>query len=239
MTIYKEFRTNSSTENSDSKSDLNYQSPIKNRRALLKGASLLTGAIASSLLAKASTAGNVGDWTSTGSIVPLGEGRPATVGQGAVAEMLRNETRRLHLYNDHTGDEVNVVYYVGGIYINDALKKLNHLMRDRRANIATQIDTTLYDQLCLLRETVGLERPMHVLSGYRTAKTNATLRRNSSGVAKFSLHMEGRAADIYIPGFKVGELQKVAHSLGAGGVGLYSNSNFVHVDTGTVRSWGA
>ncbi len=235
MQMNKESPVNSSIENSDPRIDIDHHEPSNDRRTLLKGASLF----AASLLAKTANAGNVGDWTSTGSLVPLGEAGPATVGQGAVATMARNETRRLHLYNDHTGDEVNVVYYINGIYRNEELAKLNHLMRDRRANIATQIDTTLYDQLCLLRDTVGTDRPMHILSGYRTAKTNASLRRRSSGVAKYSLHMEGRAADIYMPGLKVAELRKIARSLEAGGVGLYSNSNFVHIDTGAVRYWGS
>lgn len=234
-----EFLVNSSTDTSDSKNRSTQQSKMNDRRALLKSAGLITGAFASSLLAKTAHAGSGRKRISAGAAVPLGDVGAATVSQGAVAAMKRDEVRRLHLYSDHTGDEVNVVYYINGIYINDALAKLNHLMRDRRANVATQIDTTLYDQLCLLRETIGSDRPMHILSGYRTAATNAKLRSRTSGVAKYSLHMEGRAADIYIPGYDVAKLQAVARSFDAGGVGLYSKSNFVHVDSGAIRSWGA
>ena len=67
--------------------------------------------------------------------------------------------------------------------------------------------------------------------------TNEKLRQYSSGVAKFSLHMEGRAADIYIPGVPVRELQKAALLLQAGGVGFYGTRGFVHIDTGPVRHW--
>lgn len=170
--------------------------------------------------------------------VPLVEANKASELQGAVAEMEPMMSRRLHLVNEHTGDDTDVVFYTHGIYINENVSMLNHLMRDRRANIATQMDTTLYNQLFLLRSVLNTDEPVHVLSGYRTAETNAKLRRRSKRVAKYSLHMEGRAADIYIPGFSVKKIQQAALSLQAGGVGLYSKSNFVHMDTGQVRHWG-
>jgi len=122
--------------------------------------------------------------------------------------------------------------------MNDNISKLNNLMRDRRANTATQMDTTLYDQLFLLRTLLDTDKPVHVLSGYRTPETNAKLRRRSKGVAKYSLHMEGRAADIYIPGIPIKTVQKTMLEMQAGGVGVYSKSNFVHIDTGQVRNWG-
>ncbi|NND90741.1 MAG: DUF882 domain-containing protein [Granulosicoccus sp.] len=149
------------------------------------------------------------------------------------------EARRLHLVNAHTWDDLDVVYYTHGIYIDENIEQLNHLMRDRRANVATTMDNTLYDQLLCLQLAVGSSEPVHVLSGYRTPETNAKLRRRSPGVAKYSLHMEGRAADIYIPGVPVTQLQKAALDMQAGGVGLYSKSSFVHIDTGDVRHWGS
>ncbi len=147
-------------------------------------------------------------------------------------------SRRIHLVNAHTWDDLNVVYYTHGIYIDENIRKLNHLMRDRRANASIKMDTSLYDQLLRLQLALGTEDPVHVLSGYRTPETNAKLRRRSPGVAKFSLHMEGRAADIYIPGIPVDKLHEAAMDMQAGGVGLYSNSNFVHMDTGALRHWG-
>ena len=171
--------------------------------------------------------------------VPLIRKKEASALQGAVASLEPMMSRRLHLVNEHTGDDFNVVYYTHGIFINENLSLLNSLMRDRRANEATQMDTTLYDQLFLLREELGTDEPLHILSGYRTAETNAKLRRRSKGVAKYSLHMEGRAADIYIPGYSAKTIQKTALSMVAGGVGIYSRSNFVHIDTGLVRHWGS
>ncbi len=149
------------------------------------------------------------------------------------------ESRRLHLVNAHTWDDLDVVYYTHGIYIDENISQLNHLMRDRRANVTRPIDPDLYDQLLRLQKILNTSEPVHVLSGYRTPETNAKLRSRSSGVAKYSLHMEGRAADIYIPGIPSKTLQAAALHMAAGGVGLYSKSNFVHVDTGPVRQWGS
>lgn len=148
-------------------------------------------------------------------------------------------SRRIHLVNAHTWDKLDVVYYTHGIYIDENIAQLNHLMRDRRANVSISMDTSLYDQLLRLQLALGTSEPVHILSGYRTPETNAKLRRRSPGVAKFSLHMEGRAADVYIPGMPVEKLHQAAMDMHAGGVGLYSNSNFVHLDTGALRHWGS
>jgi len=148
------------------------------------------------------------------------------------------EPRRLHVYSLHTREELSVVYFTHGMYIDENIHALNHLMRDRRANVSHPIDLDVYDQLLLLQRNFKSKHPIHILSGYRTAETNAKLRSRSSGVAKKSLHMEGRAADFYIPGVGIRKVQQAALNLKAGGVGLYSNSNFVHIDTGPVRNWG-
>jgi uncharacterized protein YcbK (DUF882 family) len=83
------------------------------------------------------------------------------------------------------------------------------------------------------------KQPFHVISGYRSPKTNAALHQNSSGVAKKSLHMQGKAIDIRLPGRKLHDLRKAALDLQLGGVGYYSKSDFVHIDTGRVRHWGS
>lgn len=159
--------------------------------------------------------------------------------QGGVKNLPEDSTRSLHLVNAHTGDDFDLMYFAHGIYLTENISRFNHLMRDRRANAATNMDTTLYDQLFLLRKELGISDPIRVLSGYRTPETNAKLRSRSQRVAKYSLHMEGRAADIYVPGIPVEKLQQAALALEAGGVGLYSHSNFIHLDTGPVRNWGS
>lgn len=173
----------------------------------------------------------------TGALLSAASSGQAYAGQAAELDPVAS--RRIHLINAHTGDDMDVVYYTHGIYIDENIARLNHLMRDRRANVAIDMDTNLYDQLLRLQLALGTSEPVRILSGYRTPETNAKLRRRSSGVARYSLHMEGRAADIFIPGHSVHQLQEAALGLQAGGVGLYSKSNFVHVDTGAVRKWGS
>lgn len=157
---------------------------------------------------------------------------------GAVTSLDAKAPRRLKLYSLHTKEELNVVYFTDGMYVDENIKALNYLMRDRRANKSTTMDVNLFDQLLLVQRSFDNNEPIHILSGYRTAETNAKLRRRSNAVAKNSLHMEGRAADFYIPGVTTSALHKAAVALGSGGVGLYSKSNFIHMDTGILRQWG-
>lgn len=145
--------------------------------------------------------------------------------------------RRLRLVNAHTWEKLDIVYVTHGIYIDESLHSIDHLMRDHRAGKEHEIDTALLDLLFQLQQSLGADEPVHVLSGYRTPETNAALRKRSNGVARYSLHMEGKAADIYIPGIKTPDLQSAALDIGVGGVGYYQRSGFVHVDTGAVRSW--
>ena len=79
-----------------------------------------------------------------------------------------------------------------------------------------------------------------MISGYRSAATNALLRERggaTSGVAPHSLHMVGQAIDIRVPGIRLERLRDAAKSLKIGGVGYYPASDFVHVDIGRVRYW--
>ncbi|HHO59512.1 MAG TPA: DUF882 domain-containing protein, partial [Thiotrichales bacterium] len=100
------------------------------------------------------------------------------------------------------------------------------------------MDTDLLDLLVTLNHKLGGKQPFQIISGYRSPKTNAALHRKSNGVAVRSLHMQGKAIDIRLPGCKLAELRRAALNCRRGGVGYYPKSNFVHVDTGRVRHWG-
>ena len=145
--------------------------------------------------------------------------------------------RRLALVNAHTGERFEGAYRVRGMYIDESVAELEHLLRDHRAERAHAIDPALFDTLHALHARLGTDQPFRVLSGYRTPETNARLRRRSSGVAKFSLHMEGRAVDVHVPGLDARAVQREALALARGGVGYYARSGFVHLDTGEVRAW--
>lgn len=145
--------------------------------------------------------------------------------------------KTLSLYNIHTGENINTTYWADGSYIPDALSQMNHLLRDYRTNAATDMDTELFDLLYSIRTNLDTTKPFNVISGYRSPTTNAMLNSHSSGVAKKSLHMQGKAMDISLPGRDLCELRKIAMNLKQGGVGYYPTSDFVHVDVGRVRYW--
>lgn len=144
---------------------------------------------------------------------------------------------RLALYNTHTGEQLDVVYRENGEYHPDALASIDRVLRDHRTNDVAPIDPQLLDLLHRLGGLVDARQPFHVISGYRSPLTNARLAAASSGVARTSLHVEGRAIDIRLPGRELAQLRNAALSMQAGGVGFYPRTGFVHVDTGRVRSW--
>ena len=146
-------------------------------------------------------------------------------------------TRALRFDNLHTNEKLSVEYFVAGRYLPDALSAVNHLLRDFRSGDVGTIDPALLDLLHGLAAMTGSQQAFHVISGYRSPATNETLRHSSNGVASSSLHLRGQAIDIRLADVPLATLRDAARSMRAGGVGYYAASNFVHVDTGRVRSW--
>ncbi len=144
---------------------------------------------------------------------------------------------RLALLNLHTGEKIDVVWVDGRRRLADAKAEIDRLLRDHRSGDVHPIDEGLIDQLAALQALLGTARPYHVISGYRSPATNARLADASGGVARHSLHMEGRAIDIRVPGVDLRDVHRAALAMGAGGVGFYARSQFVHLDTGRVRRW--
>ena len=147
------------------------------------------------------------------------------------------EFRSLSLYNLHTGESLRTTYWEQGVYHPEALAEINHVLRDFRTDETHAMDVALFDLLHDIRNKTGSNKSFNVISGYRSAKTNAMLNHTTQGVAKKSLHMVGKAIDINLPGFDLTHLRKIAMLEKQGGVGFYPKSNFVHVDTGRVRHW--
>lgn len=147
--------------------------------------------------------------------------------------------RRLAFRNTHTGESFSGVYRVGDKYLPDAFDQINMVMRDFRTNQRYPMDPRVLDIVYTVQRMTGERHPLEIISGYRSPKTNAMLRRRSkhSGVAKKSLHMQGRAIDLRMEGFSTKRLRDIAISLRAGGVGYYPKSDFVHMDSGDVRDW--
>lgn len=145
--------------------------------------------------------------------------------------------RSLSLHNLHTGESLTATYWEAGSYVGDALKALNHVLRDHRTGETHAMSPQLLDLVNVLGRRLETRQPVQIISGYRSPRTNAALHEASSGVATHSLHMEGEAMDIRIPGVELSRLRDAALSLKLGGVGFYPGSDFVHVDVGRVRHW--
>lgn len=147
--------------------------------------------------------------------------------------------RTIALYNIHTKETVEVTFRKAGQLQHDAIKKLNWVMRDWRRNEPATMDTRLIDLLWEIHRELGSRQPIHLISGYRSPKTNAHLRRTRGGQATKSRHMTGQAADVHFPDVPLKELRYSALIREQGGVGYYPTSAipFVHVDTGHVRAW--
>lgn len=160
---------------------------------------------------------------------------PATV---RAAILPSSAGRSLSFEHTHTGERLELTYAMGGNFVPDALRKLNYFLRDHYTGDVGTIDPQLFDLLHRVRGELGAGGAFQVISGYRCPATNGLLKATrGGGVAKHSLHMEGKAIDIRIPGVQLGDLREAALSLRAGGVGYYPREQFVHVDTGRVRAW--
>lgn len=146
--------------------------------------------------------------------------------------------RSLSLVHTHTHEALDVVYQIGGERVPKALTAINRFLRDHYSGEVGVIDPAVLDQLHALRLALGTPQPFEVISGYRCPATNAQLRaRGGGGVAQRSLHMDGRAIDVRVPGSTLADVRDAALSLRAGGVGYYVRERFVHLDSGRVRHW--
>ncbi len=150
---------------------------------------------------------------------------------------LASGARVLHLSHTHTGEHLAVEYFSGGAYLPDALKAVNYVLRDFRTGDIHEIDPELLDLLYRVATVTDTSRPFQVISGFRSPATNEMLRNKSESVAAGSLHMKGQAIDIRLADVPLSTLRAAALDAQRGGVGYYPSSDFVHVDTGRVRTW--
>lgn len=145
--------------------------------------------------------------------------------------------RSLSFHNLHTEETLRKTYFSKGRYIPRVLSDINYILRDFRSGDVHPIDIKLLDLLYEIKRRLGTKEPFLVISGYRSPATNRYLREHSGGVANKSMHMFGKAIDIRLPSIALETLHRTAIALRRGGVGYYPESNFVHVDVGSVRYW--
>jgi uncharacterized protein YcbK (DUF882 family) len=161
----------------------------------------------------------------------------AVLGAPRNAAATTASAHRLSFYHIHTGEKLTIVYREHGVVISGALAEINRYLRDFRTEQVHDIDVGLLDALHDLYTKFDGRGNFEVISGYRSPRTIEALRHVTSGVAEHSWHIQGRAIDVRLTSAKTAALRDAAIALAAGGVGYYPESNFVHVDTGTIRSW--
>ncbi|SEP58399.1 YcbK family protein [Thalassovita taeanensis] len=149
------------------------------------------------------------------------------------------DIRRIKMFSGRTGERIDMIYWIEGDYIPDAAKEITYFMRDWRTDSTKGVDLRTVDIMAAAHNLLDINEPFMLLSGYRSPQTNAMLRSKSRGVAKNSLHMKAQAADLRLASRSVNQMARAALACKAGGVGRYSGSNFVHMDCGPVRNWGA
>jgi uncharacterized protein YcbK (DUF882 family) len=170
------------------------------------------------------------------------EGLPAAAAPPVAAPVVRTSAashapRWLKLHNIHTQEKLEAVYFEKGEYVPDAVQALDKVLRDYRTGDVYSMHPELFDTLSALAQKTETKSHFQVISGYRSPRTNAMLHERSGQVAKRSLHMDGKAMDVYLEDVALDRLRAAALDLGRGGVGYYPVSNFVHVDVGPVRRW--
>ena len=148
------------------------------------------------------------------------------------------DIRRIRMYSGRTGERIDMIYWIEGEYVPEAVKEVNHFMRDWRTDGVKSMDLRTIDIMSAAHNLMDANEPYMLLSGYRSPQTNAMLRSRSRGVAKNSLHVKGQAADLRLSTRSVSQMARAAAACKGGGVGKYSRSNFVHMDCGVVRTWG-
>jgi len=164
-------------------------------------------------------------------------GGAVLIGAPSWARSMPAAERSLKFYNLHTGEQLTATYWAEGQYQSGEIDGIDRLLRDYRSGDVAAIDRRLFDILYVLQQRTGVRGAYNVISGYRSPATNAWLRRHSNGVAKDSLHTHARAIDIRLNGIALADLRRAALDLRAGGVGYYPKSDFIHLDTGRVRTW--
>lgn len=157
--------------------------------------------------------------------------------RNALADASAESARTLTLTSTHTGESLTARYFAAGGYVAAVLAKLNQVLRDHRTGDVGAMDPALFDFLHEVALRAAAEPHFEVISGYRSVASNAMLRQRSPGVSEKSLHMLGKAIDVRLRGVETARLRDVALALRRGGVGYYAKSDFLHLDTGRVRSW--
>lgn len=113
---------------------------------------------------------------------------------------------------------------------------IDHFLRDHFTNKPSQMERRLVPTVLAAAAHFKADA-LTVVSGFRHPKYNLLLRKKGHQVARDSQHTHGNAIDFFIPRVATAALVAWAKAQKLGGVGIYLDSGFVHMDTGPIRSW--
>lgn len=170
-------------------------------------------------------------------VVAIGAAAPLVSKQAHASLPSDSSIKRLAIYNRHTKERTQGIFSANGVWQQDVIKAFEHTLRDHRQDESIAMDPKLFEFLHKIQQQLLTDKEVHIISGYRSPKTNRMLAGKSRNVAKRSFHMQGKALDFTIPGIDLKLIRDAARSLKLGGVGYYPNSGFIHIDTAWVRNW--
>jgi uncharacterized protein YcbK (DUF882 family) len=212
------------------------QTDPSRRRIALAGLALAAGVRAADVAAAADEPLVFRPGREPGYAAPSGHKRPLALGE--IPSNFWDLPRELWLLREATREQVRAVYYADGRIQPDGYWQLCAVLRDVSANVMTRMNPLVLD---VLRGIYGFyqawryHQPIVVTSGFRTDATNRRLL--AEGAARNSMHLYGCAVDLRMPGVRADDLGRLVLHLRAGGVGIYADRNFVHADTGRLRTW--
>lgn len=173
-------------------------------------------------------------WLSLGGVV-LGA---AMLPNSVLAMVSTPKPRILSFKNINTNEKFSAEFVLGKGFTGNLAKKMDYFMRDKRDHSVHRMDPRLFSKFYRLQQSLGLRNTeIQVVCGYRSPASNAAMHRRSRGVASHSYHMRGQAIDFRIEGVSLAKVRNAVQGLNDGGTGYYPRSNFVHMDTGPVRTW--
>lgn len=142
-------------------------------------------------------------------------------------------SRRLQLRHAHTGARFSGPYHDGRTADPAAMADLSFVLADSRTGAMRPFDPQAIDVLWEVAQRTGAKGEFLIFSGYRTPATNALV-----DGAGDSQHLRAAALDVHVSAERLADFGEAALRLGLGGVGIYAERGFVHLDSGPVRRWG-
>ena len=149
------------------------------------------------------------------------------------------EIRKLSVVRPDTGERIDVIYWIDGNYIAEAIEELSYFCRDRETNTVHSIDTRVIDIAAATYNLLDPDEPYILNRGYVSDPRQVTNGDNPEAKPNGSFHANGTALDVSLNSRSVSQISRAAISCKAGGVGSYSKQNYVHIDCNEIREWGS